>query len=115
MVSYHYSYQILSKSFGFKKDEYQTIICGGIISGFFTVLFTNPVEVIRARIYTEMVKPGGKPVYSNPFMSLIKIASTEGMLGLYKGFWPNLLQRQLQYAVLVSFIYGFTPAEKSEK
>jgi len=51
---------------------------------------SNPFDVVRTRIMNERVFPGSFPKYSpNPFITLWKIFSSEGLIGLYKGFVPS--------------------------
>lgn len=44
-----------------------------MFSGFMTSLVTNPIDVVRTRIMTELTAPGQQRIYSNPFGALAKV------------------------------------------
>lgn len=57
-----------------------------------SILFCNPADVVRTRIYNQPFDPvtGKGLLYRNGFDALTKIIRTEGVLGgLYKGGWTH--------------------------
>lgn len=79
-----------------------------------TSLVTNPVDVVRTRIMTELTAPDRPRFYTNPLTALVRvrmrpsrqheapvaiaqciswqISAAEGLAGLYKGFVPSYLR-----------------------
>lgn len=58
------------------------------MAGLVAALATSPVDLIKTRVMNQIVS--SEPlIYKNSFDCLIKTVSKEGLLGLYKGFFPN--------------------------
>lgn len=50
----------------------------------------NPTDVISTRLYNQGVGTDGKGIYySGVIDCFVKMIKTEGIQGLYKGFWPH--------------------------
>lgn len=65
----------------------------GIASKFIAALSTYPLQVVRARIQQRMdTRAADAPAYSRFSQTLAKTISREGILGLYKGFAPNMVR-----------------------
>ena len=71
-----------------------------MIAGFIAAAATSPVDVVKTRIMNEKE---GKRVYKNTLDCMVKIVQTEGVFGLYKGFFPNWM-RIGPHTIVVSFI-----------
>jgi len=65
----------------------------GIASKFIAALSTYPLQVVRARIQQRMdTRAADAPAYSRFSQTLAQTISREGILGLYKGFAPNMVR-----------------------
>eukprot|EP00040_Diaphanoeca_grandis_P001024 m.17296 g.17296 ORF g.17296 m.17296 type:complete len:314 (-) comp11425_c0_seq1:65-1006(-) len=64
------------------------------LAGFIAVGVTNPVDVVKTRVMNQKVDPiTGKGVtYSSAIHCFTTVARTEGIAGLYKGFFPSWLR-----------------------
>ncbi|KAI6660163.1 Mitochondrial substrate carrier family protein ucpB-like [Oopsacas minuta] len=68
-------------------------IVSSITAGFVCALCTSPFDVIKTRIMNqESAKEGGGKVYKTMLDCLVKTVRSEGMSGLYKGFFPNWMR-----------------------
>jgi hypothetical protein len=52
------------------------------------------VDVVKTRIMNQPVNPatGVGTIYKSPVDCFTTVLRTEGMAGLYKGFWPSWLR-----------------------
>jgi len=91
LASYDHSKHTLMTWFGMK-DNFFAHLCASMVAGLMTTLASNPLDVVRTRIFNESSKPRHERIYSNPVVSLLTIARAEGIAGLYKGFWPSYLR-----------------------
>ncbi|XP_053965107.1 solute carrier family 25 member 35-like [Anastrepha ludens] len=67
--------------------------CAGGIAGSIMSLTITPPDVITTRLYNQGVDASGKGVFYNGWLDcVVKIVRSEGLRGLYKGFWPNYLR-----------------------
>jgi hypothetical protein len=73
-----------------------------MIAGFVAAVVTSPVDVIKTRIMNQKVGTNGELLYRGTLDCLVKVIRTEGMIGLYKGFFPNWM-RIGPHTVVVSF------------
>lgn len=65
----------------------------GAIAGSVMSLAITPPDVIATRLYNQGVDDKGKGIYYKGIVDcFLKILRTEGIYGLYKGFWPNYLR-----------------------
>ncbi|CAD7014919.1 unnamed protein product [Ceratitis capitata] len=79
--------------------------CAGAIAGSIMSLAITPPDVITTRLYNQGVDASGKGVYYSGWTDcVVKIVRSEGLLGLYKGFWPNYL-RIAPHSTLVLLFY----------
>jgi hypothetical protein len=76
----------------------------GAVSSTMSSLLTTPIDVVKTRLATGVL-PAGSPVVS----SILQIARTEGVLGLYAGVGERLLWSALFGGI------GFTCFERSKK
>jgi len=61
-----------------------------LISGFVSTVASSPFDVVKSRVMGQPVDASGRgTLYSGMADCFIKLASSEGPLALYKGFWPN--------------------------
>jgi len=64
--------------------------CASFIAGFFSTVFSNPIDVVKTRLMSQPFGPDGKGLkYSSVLDCFAKTIKTEGPLALYKGFIPN--------------------------
>jgi len=101
LASYDHSKHTLMKVFKFA-DNFGTHVCASMIAGLMTTLASNPLDVVRTRIFNESSKPKHERLYTNPITSLFKIGYAEGIPGLYKGFWPSYLR--MGSATIIVFV-----------
>lgn len=67
--------------------------CAGAVAGTFMSLAITPPDVIATRLYNQGLDEHGRGIYYKGwFDCLFKILRSEGLYGLYKGFWPNYLR-----------------------
>jgi hypothetical protein len=60
-------------------------IIGSLVSGLVSAIVSTPFDVVKTRM---MNQPKGATLYSSGLDCAIKTAKAEGVLGLYKGFFP---------------------------
>lgn len=67
--------------------------CAGLIAGSVMSIAMTPLDVITIRLYNQGVSESGHGLlYKGWFDCILKILNTEGIYGLYKGFWANYLR-----------------------
>lgn len=77
----------------------------GALAGTVMSLTITPPDVIATRMYNQGVDEHGKGIYyKNIFDCFWKVLKSEGIRGLYKGFWPQYL-RMGPHATLVLFFF----------
>jgi len=82
--------EFLSRNYS---DSPKTHLMCSLISSFFTVLFMNPVDVIRTRVYNQVYGVDGRGVsYKGVVDAFLKILRGEGVRGLYKGVSASFLR-----------------------
>ncbi|GAB0099033.1 solute carrier family 25 member 35 [Sergentomyia squamirostris] len=80
----------LQRSQIFRESVFLTAVGASMISGFFTVVCMTPFDVIATRLFNQGVDERGRGLlYRNIFDCFTKTFRTEGLRGLYKGFFPN--------------------------
>lgn len=53
----------------------------------------TPPDVIATRIYNQSIDVEGKGVYYKGVIDcFLKVVKSEGIMVLYKGFWPHLMR-----------------------
>lgn len=65
----------------------------GIAGGTVMAITMTPPDVVATRLYNQGVDAKGKGIYYNGVVDcFLKILKTEGVAGLYKGFWPHYMR-----------------------
>ncbi|KAL0349552.1 UNVERIFIED_CONTAM: Folate transporter 1, chloroplastic, partial [Sesamum radiatum] len=71
----------------------------GSAAGLATVAFTHPFDVIRTRFQVNDGRLSYLPTYRNTPHALFTIARTEGLRGLYAGFYPAVLGSTISWVL----------------
>ncbi|XP_071444065.1 mitochondrial uncoupling protein 4 [Hetaerina americana] len=70
-------------------DNYITHIMASVCAGFSAAVLGTPADVIKTRVMNQPTDETGKGlVYKSSVDCLIKTVNNEGLLALYKGFFP---------------------------
>lgn len=65
----------------------------GTAGGTVMAITMTPPDVVATRLYNQGVDAKGKGIYYSGVVDcFIKILKTEGVAGLYKGFWPHYMR-----------------------
>lgn len=76
-----------------------------LIAGNAMSIAITPPDIILTRLYNQPLDDAGKGKYYNGVVDCFwKICKTEGVAGLYKGFWPNYI-RLAPHSTLVLLFY----------
>ncbi|GER49019.1 folate carrier protein [Striga asiatica] len=75
----------------------------GSAAGLATVTFTHPLDVIRTRFQVNDGRLSALPTYKNTPHALFTIARTEGLRGLYAGFYPAVLGSTISWGLYFYF------------
>ncbi|XP_052842447.1 solute carrier family 25 member 35-like isoform X2 [Drosophila gunungcola] len=79
--------------------------CSGLAAGSFVSVAITPLDVITTRLYNQGVDAQGRGLYYKSWLDcVLKILQSEGLYGLYKGFWPIYL-RSAPYSTLVLLFF----------
>ncbi|XP_017069013.1 solute carrier family 25 member 35 [Drosophila eugracilis] len=79
--------------------------CSGLSAGSFVAVAITPLDVITTRLYNQAVDSQGRGLYYKSWLDcVLKILRSEGVYGLYKGFWPIYL-RSAPYSTLVLLFF----------
>ncbi|KAH8269421.1 hypothetical protein KR018_002952 [Drosophila ironensis] len=79
--------------------------CSGLIAGSFMAVAITPLDVITTRLYNQGLDAQGRGLYYKGWLDcVLKILRSEGVHGLYKGFWPIYL-RSAPYSTLVMLFF----------
>ncbi|XP_037034402.1 solute carrier family 25 member 35-like [Bradysia coprophila] len=88
----------------FSNSTVNSFICS-CIAGTTMAIAVNPPDVILTRLYNQPLDDVGRgKYYSGVYDCFIKIVKSEGVSGLYKGFWPAYI-RQAPHSILVLLFY----------
>uniref|UniRef100_A0A2P2J464 Folate transporter 1ic isoform X2 n=1 Tax=Rhizophora mucronata TaxID=61149 RepID=A0A2P2J464_RHIMU len=63
----------------------------GAVAGFATVAAMHPLDVVRTRFQVNDGRMSNLPTYNNTVHAVYAIARSEGLKGLYSGFFPAVL------------------------
>lgn len=75
--------------YAFKSAALNSLLCGALAGSVMAVAITPP-DTVLTRLYNQGTHASGKGVlYSGVMDCCLKIVKAEGLLGLYKGFWPT--------------------------
>eukprot|EP00038_Savillea_parva_P019172 m.26681 g.26681 ORF g.26681 m.26681 type:complete len:298 (-) comp4337_c0_seq1:1899-2792(-) len=81
--------QLLSRDLIEDKTASGVFVCA-VASGFFCAVFSSPFDVVKSRVMGQPVGPDGAgKLYSGMIDCFVKSARNEGVLSLWKGFFPN--------------------------
>ncbi|XP_054740057.1 solute carrier family 25 member 35-like [Anastrepha obliqua] len=79
-------------------------LCAAFIAGTVVAVAITPPDVVSTRLYNQEVDTYGKGVLYKGWLDCIsKIFRTEGIRGLYKGFWANYLRQAPHSTLLLLF------------
>eukprot|EP01114_Cavostelium_apophysatum_P021819 TRINITY_DN7711_c0_g1_i1.p1 TRINITY_DN7711_c0_g1~~TRINITY_DN7711_c0_g1_i1.p1 ORF type:complete len:317 (-),score=55.65 TRINITY_DN7711_c0_g1_i1:628-1578(-) len=91
LPSYDHSKHFILNHKLMQSDNISTHIVASMIAGFNAAVITSPVDVIKSRIMNDKTTEGA-PKYKNTYDCFVKIIRSEGLIGLYKGFFPNWMR-----------------------
>lgn len=82
------------KIFNFKfQDDYRTHIVSSLASGLISACFGTPADVVKTRIMNQPLDSKGRGlIYKSSWHCLTSTVSHEGIMGLYKGFFPTWMR-----------------------
>ncbi|KAM3363735.1 folate transporter 1, chloroplastic isoform X1 [Capsicum galapagoense] len=75
----------------------------GATAGLATVTFSHPLDVVRTRFQVYDGRISNVPAYRNTSHALFAIARTEGLRGLYGGFYPAVLGSTISWGLYFFF------------
>ncbi|XP_009604862.1 folate transporter 1, chloroplastic isoform X1 [Nicotiana tabacum] len=75
----------------------------GAVAGLATVTFSHPLDVVRTRFQVYDGRISNVPAYRNTPHALFTIARTEGLRGLYAGFYPAVLGSTISWGLYFFF------------
>lgn len=85
--------QMFAVNFGQKKDSLMNVFSSAMASGLVYSIATMPLEACKNRMASQKVDPStGKLPYTGLLQTLTKVSQSEGLLALYKGFFPYYLR-----------------------
>ncbi|XP_030829418.1 mitochondrial substrate carrier family protein ucpB-like [Strongylocentrotus purpuratus] len=89
---------------GLMEEGLKLHIFSSMVAGFVAALATSPVDVIKTRVMNQKIKdlPVEKRAYKGSLDCFLKTVKSEGLYGLYKGFFPNWLR--IGPHTIISFI-----------
>lgn len=109
-------------AFGFTKDflerNYSTKLAAPTISfisgataGTVMAITMTPPDMIAIRLYNQGVDARGKGIYYNGVIDcLVKVVRSEGIMSLYKGFWPQyvrIYKLEPRFFSKIPFLFNF--------
>ncbi|KAH7663265.1 solute carrier family 25 (mitochondrial folate transporter) member 32 protein [Dioscorea alata] len=77
----------------------------GAVAGFSTVAILHPLDVVRTRFQVNDGRLANLPSYKNTGHAIYTIARTEGIRGLYAGFFPAVFGSSVSWG-LYFFLYA---------
>ncbi|KAI5055932.1 hypothetical protein GOP47_0029453 [Adiantum capillus-veneris] len=75
----------------------------GSIAGFTTVAVLHPLDVVRTRFQVYDGRDASVPKYKSTINALLTIARSEGLKGLYAGFFPAVLGSSISWGMYFYF------------
>ncbi|XP_021859791.1 folate transporter 1, chloroplastic isoform X4 [Spinacia oleracea] len=75
----------------------------GAVAGFTTVAIMHPLDVVRTRFQVNDGRISNLPSYKNTPNALFTIARSEGLRGLYAGFYPAVLGSSISWGLFFFF------------
>ncbi|CAM1310879.1 Uncharacterised protein r2_g2119 [Pycnogonum litorale] len=77
---------------GFLEEGYLLHVICSMFAGFMTATVTSPVDVIKTRVMNQKIDKSKPLMYLGTFDALKKIFKNEGIVGFYKGWFPNWMR-----------------------
>lgn len=88
----------------FRNPAMNSFVCGLVAGSVMSIAITPP-DIILTRLYNQPLDNNGiGKFYSGVIDCFVKVLRTEGIQGLYKGFWPNYF-RIAPHSTLVLLFY----------
>nr|XP_043608635.1 folate transporter 1, chloroplastic-like [Erigeron canadensis] len=81
----------------------------GSAAGLATVIFSHPLDVVRTRFQVNDGQSHHLPNYKNTPQALFTIARSEGLRGLYAGFYPAVLGSTISWGL---YFYFYSKAKQ---
>ncbi|KAG6700928.1 hypothetical protein I3842_08G137900 [Carya illinoinensis] len=75
----------------------------GAVAGFATVAVMHPLDVVRTRFQVNDGRVFNLPTYKNTPHAIFTIARSEGLRGLYAGFYPAVLGSTVSWGLYFFF------------
>ncbi|XP_058457768.1 solute carrier family 25 member 35-like isoform X2 [Malaya genurostris] len=94
LAGYGYTKDLLTR-YPLNSNQTDRIVSflSGIMAGTVMAITMTPPDVIATRLYNQGVDSKGKGIYYKGVVDCcFKILKTEGVAGLYKGFWPHYMR-----------------------
>ena len=85
---------------GLMRDGLGTHVTSSFAAGFVASVASNPVDVIKTRVMNMKVVAGKTPPYKGAVDCALKTVRAEGVMALYKGFWPTV-SRQAPFTIIL--------------
>ncbi|EDO34326.1 predicted protein [Nematostella vectensis] len=80
-------------------------LASALVAGFVATCVASPVDIVRTRFMTQPKDTKGRPlVYQGTLDCIYKTVRHEGILALYKGFFPNWTRTGLD-TIIIFFVY----------
>lgn len=80
-----------------------SIVCGGL-AGLVIAVTMTPADTILTRLAIQQIDKSGRGLlYRGVMDCLMRTLREEGILGLYRGFWPNQMRIALHTTLLLAF------------
>ncbi|KZV70672.1 mitochondrial carrier [Peniophora sp. CONT] len=74
-----------------KQSAWRKLACGAL-AGSISQTLTYPFDVLRRKMQVSGMRNGGMERYDGALSAARHIVRTEGLAGMYRGLWPNLLK-----------------------
>ncbi|KAK4876383.1 hypothetical protein RN001_012805 [Aquatica leii] len=93
LTSFDYCKRWLNQYPLYRSSPLLTTFSASFIGGFVATVFITPFDLVSTRLYNQGVDKNGKGLlYKNYADCVLKICKSEGVYGLYKGFWAGYLR-----------------------
>ncbi|KAK5645020.1 hypothetical protein RI129_006320 [Pyrocoelia pectoralis] len=93
LTSFEYCKNWLKKHPLYYNSPLLTTFTASFIGGFIATIFITPFDLISTRLYNQGVDPKGRGLLYKGYLDCVfKIVQSEGVFGLYKGFWAGYLR-----------------------
>jgi hypothetical protein len=90
LASYDECKSLLMRWAGLPPGSMWTHLGASLMAGFLCTLASSPLDVIKSRVMNQPVDASGRGLtYSSTVDCFRKAVKAEGVMSLWKGFWPN--------------------------